>query len=814
MSKLRFFLISISLIILVNSKLIASPISPVYFQSSLSFFGFDLTEKTYYEEIFNKDERKELKKSYKYLQAANKYMTKYDADQQEIEKLYTIAEATSSAKSREKSLKNARKLEIKSLKNGYKALDYFKKATDIQNKIYITALNRERLKDDSKNSKLGRELELQAKSIFETAKTKEQNVPQHDDRLKFIALKEVNELVMKSLSMQEKAFGFYENDPAITSEDVNIVETSENEVVKLDSVLFPVYEEQYNALKDPNLYHSKANLIIPRLNLTKEELASVVDANRKNKYANTLLLQVDETYRVVDSLNFVADRTEDFATRDALRSSAIEKEQTAFYKLTNATNIYLDVNDIRYQIYKKHFSLIDPKIKASAPDKAKKYESEADVYYTKAKKEIALANKLMFRSEQYLKLMAANDLLLFSLQLQESAYGVYFNLPEAISAEIDTALIDENSLNNTNVSTNQENTSSGLSWDLLATYTYSKEKPRPVKYVSKKGIVFLVQIGIFKGLLPPEKFANVKPLVFEKFAKNPYRRYLVGEYKTTEAAELALEKVKALGYADAYIISFVDGERRSYSYGQAKVNTSDKDYIKVKQTEIAKIGGTTEVVENKQIKGNQIKTATGENSSVTNTKGLLYFVQLGMYVKPLTNEELKNLQPIFTEKIQGKGTRYLYGNFGTIAVARNENQKARNLGFKDSYVTAYYDGVHIALDRAKKIEKQQYGTISENTTVISSKSSTNISFMVQVGAYRESLNNTEENKLKSKFSPRNVEHKNAHGMNIYFVGNYKTYKEADYLKKKLIGEGHKDVFVIAFDDNEKISVGEAIKRNK
>ena len=54
-----------------------------------------------------RSERKELKKAGKYLTSAKKYIDKYDADQREIEKLYTIAEATSSPKSREKSLKKA-----------------------------------------------------------------------------------------------------------------------------------------------------------------------------------------------------------------------------------------------------------------------------------------------------------------------------------------------------------------------------------------------------------------------------------------------------------------------------------------------------------------------------------------------------------------------------------------------------------------------------------------------------------------------------------------------------------------------------------
>jgi hypothetical protein len=39
-------------------------------------------------------------------------------------------------------------------------------------------------------------------------------------------------------------------------------------------------------------------------------------------------------------------------------------------------------------------------------------------------------------------------------------------------------------------------------------------------------------------------------------------------------------------------------------------------------------------------------------------------------------------------------------------------------------------------------------------------------------------------------------------MNIYYVGNYKTYSEAKALQKELYLKGKTDVFVIAFNGNK------------
>ncbi|NJO88694.1 MAG: hypothetical protein HC831_06815 [Chloroflexia bacterium] len=375
---------------------------------------------------------------------------------------------------------------------------------------------------------------------------------------------------------------------------------------------------------------------------------TIVEANRQNQVANDLLKQVDADYMIVDSLNYMADRTEDFYQRDQIRTSAIEKEQNAFYKLTRATNIYLNVNEARYKVYEKHYPKIDPNKQNEDTKRGERFQEEAKDYYTKAKSEVATANKLMYKSEQYLKLMGANDLLLYALQLQESAYGIYFNMPEAISTVIDTSFVADNTINNSNVSAN-ENTSD-LSWSFLSRYTYSKEKPKPVRYKNKKGVVFLVQVGIFKGLLPPAKFGEVQPLVFDKFVKNPYRRYLVGEYKTYEAAELALAKVKSLGYTDAYLISLVDGNRNNLAYGQSML-AKDEHYAYLSRMETAKVKGE-KFSENKANTNSQADYTTGGN--VTNTKGLLYFVQLGMYSNPDAGNQFSSLRPILLKKCRVK----------------------------------------------------------------------------------------------------------------------------------------------------------------
>ncbi len=766
-------------------------------------YSFKLKEKKYYEKVFTKDEQKQLSKADKYLVSAKKYMIQYNSYQSEIEKQYTIAEATSSGKSMSKALKKAKKLEGKALKKGNKALSDYDKAYFIRSKIYTTAINRTRLSDDSRNAKIGHEIELKAKTLFDEAHNKIQTAPLNDEQMKFDAIKSANDLRLQAFKLQEAAFGFYSNDATLNPKDyLKTNKIISDKVISADPNFFPKNVEQYNPLVDASLYKSKANLILPKLNLSSQELKQIVDANKKNIYANNIMQKVDKTYLIVDSLNMQAELQTDLLLKDKMKQQAIEKEQNAFYKLLNATNIYLNANEIRYNIYKNHFTEVRKNNKVKESDRAAVLEREAIDYFTKANVQTRSARNMMYKSDQYIKLMGANDLQLYALQLQESAYGIYLSIPAAISSKIDTAFVAENVYNETKKSTRKENTSAKLSWEVLSTYTYSYVKPKPVKYKIKNGILFHVQLGIFKGLLPTKKFAKVSPVIFDKFVKNPYRRYLVGEYRTFEAADMALNYVKKMGYDDAYIISKIDGQRKSYSLGKDKLVFNDK-YNSNKIHELSVFSS----VSYSPISSSDKQNKDEGNRNVKSIKGLAYYLQLGMFLKPVSSKDFQNIEPIFTEKIPSKGTRYMTGPYNSIAQARSAENLIKSKGFADAYIIAYNNGVNISLTKAKQIEKPEsdvnYDDKNNNSEIIK--------FSVQVGAYKNKLNNTDFEKFSGSFSPRKVNIKYSSGMNIYIIGDYKSYNEAKYLKNKLHNEGHSDCFIIAFKGETKISIGEAIK---
>jgi hypothetical protein len=815
MNKFNYLIAGISVLLLINFQSVG-----VYAQQTKQdeprVKSIDLSQKPYYERIFTKDERKQLKKANSALEDAKKYMIEYKLNQKEIENLYTIAKATNNPKTNTKSLNQARKMEQKSAKIGNKSIEYFKKGTGLKSNIYTTALNRTKLNDNSSYAQAGNELESLAKINFDKAREKAKNTPSYDEQIKLKSLFEANDLTLEGLAFQENAFAMYQKDPSVNPDKVyfypetNIsykvdIPESGNTVV-LDSILFPVYEDIYDPKKDTNLYHSRSIEIYKKLKLNKDEQKLLEDASRKNQYANGILKQVDDAYVIIDSLNYSADRTIDFAKRDELRNTAIEKEQQAFYKLMSATDIYINVNTTRYKIYKSHFPALDAKKMTPELEKAKNYEAEAEDLFMRSQIEIADAEKLDNNySEQYIRKMGANDMLLYALELQEQAYLIYHNIGVPTTT-VKESNIEKNKITQKSKPDVSDKEPVVSTWTVSKTYTYSKEKPKATIYKIKSGTVFLIQLGIFKGIVPPEKFGSVQPVIYDEFVANQNRRFMVGEYKSTEAVEAALVKVKKLGYDDAYIIALVNGKRKSYADAKAAVNSKENEYKQLKKSELDRVSGVKSSAKDVSTDETEKDENLPENS-IKNTSGLVYLIQLGMYQKPISDETLKNLKPIYTDKIAEKGTRYMMGNFSSFAEAKQNVQKAKSKGFKDAYVIAYNEGEHVSLEEAKQIESQNGGT-TVNKKVVTKES---VTFMVQVGAYREKLNSSEESKLKADFSPRKITTRLADDMNVYAIGNYKNYKEADELKKKLLKEGHKGVFVIAFNGDDKIPVDEAIK---
>jgi tetratricopeptide (TPR) repeat protein len=95
---------------------------------------------------------------------------------------------------------------------------------------------------------------------------------------------------------------------------------------------------------------------------------------------------------------------------------------------------------------------------------------------------------------------------------------------------------------------------------------------------------------------------------------------------------------------------------------------------------------------------------TPEGTTAAETIGGLFFtVQIGVYSKDVEHSVLFNLKPLITKKTSENQFRYSTGTFKTLSEAKVRKGKIVNMGVTDAFVTAYYKGERISIEKAKEL---------------------------------------------------------------------------------------------------------------
>jgi len=89
---------------------------------------------------------------------------------------------------------------------------------------------------------------------------------------------------------------------------------------------------------------------------------------------------------------------------------------------------------------------------------------------------------------------------------------------------------------------------------------YSEEVPIPLNVELPKGLVYKIQIGFFKTRVPSNNFDGIFPISCEQI-NSTYYKYLVGNFNNYQEAKAAKLIMIEIGYTDAFVTSYFDGEK-------------------------------------------------------------------------------------------------------------------------------------------------------------------------------------------------------------------------------------------------------------
>jgi len=253
----------------------------------------------------------------------------------------------------------------------------------------------------------------------------------------------------------------------------------------------------------------------------------------------------------------------------------------------------------------------------------------------------------------------------------------------------------------------------------------------PADVKTQSGLVYRVQIGAFSKPISEEKFQRFKPLSGEKLP-NGVTRYLAGQFSDRHAVAEAQQQIRAIGYKDAFPVAYCNGARISMEEARKLQESGgciskeivpvvlEKTPEPVQQQQPAVIQAPPKTIAAGPAdynKGIGVAPAT----AVETRPGLFYTVQLGVYNKPVPPAQLKNIEPLVTQRLENGQIRYSAGMFRSVDAAQPKRREAQLRGITDAFITAYYKGNRISLSEASRLLEQQGQGILEQITAADSR---------------------------------------------------------------------------------------------
>ncbi len=174
----------------------------------------------------------------------------------------------------------------------------------------------------------------------------------------------------------------------------------------------------------------------------------------------------------------------------------------------------------------------------------------------------------------------------------------------------------------------------------------------------------------------------------------------------------------------------------------------------------------------------------------------LYGVQVGAFSELIPIHEFENLRNV-EAYIDTVGTiRYIIGHFPMKRDAQALLGAVREQGYKDAFIA----NVNVPRKYSEEI-------IIVNNQSFQKPLTGNIEFRVQIGAFKDSIPDYLAKIYLQIEGVREI--KDGELTNLQ-IGSYKFYEEAEINKNKSIAAGIPGAFVIAYNDDKRVSVQDAI----
>ena len=343
-------------------------------------------------------------------------------------------------------------------------------------------------------------------------------------------------------------------------------------------------------------------------------------------------------------------------------------------------------------------------------------------------------------------------------------------------------------------------------------YLANLERLKDVNASNLGSGMFKVLLGEYKTGVPYDKINKFLSLreMNNYDLNDSIVAYTTGVFKTYADAKARLETVSNIGLNNAKIVVHKNGKF---------IPVSDSDYYKYEielrnTVEVSSTEGVSIAI-NKENKTelpnteNVIKNQADEKPKTkSSSDNLVYHVQLGAYKGKIKKEIFAGIKDLVEVRDEDGITRVIIGEYENYADAAKRKVEMQYKGFEEVFVTAYKNGNRISLKTAgvKFTEPVIEDTVGVGPKIFNKKS---VVFKVQLGVFK---NNAPLEMQKAFDKIKDIEQDlTISGLYRFTSGKFTTYDEAKKHKEELISKGIKDVFIIAFFNEQLIDIQEALE---
>ena len=247
---------------------------------------------------------------------------------------------------------------------------------------------------------------------------------------------------------------------------------------------------------------------------------------------------------------------------------------------------------------------------------------------------------------------------------------------------------------------------------------YSEKNPIPLNPKPPRGLVFKVQVGAFRNPIPQDLFKGFAPISAEK-VRDDITRYRVGYFTSFDIANQSKNKVRELGYRDAFVVALLNGDRITISEArnmQSSYNVTE-EIAKEENTSTQNTTNDNNIEENKSVETTSIDVTQNEieinvetvatsnenefaqAEDASNIDGLFYSVQVGAFSRQLPENNELNVTPLIVSKVNNL-FKYSTGQYNDLESAARRKSALLESGILDAFIIAFSNGRIISLDQA------------------------------------------------------------------------------------------------------------------